>query len=211
MAETELPNFELGIGGGIAKDIPMFNLDLTINMPFTQVFTGQLNLDSEYVFNDPDYEDYAMSEFNGIGFYRMSSGRVGGGVGVLEKKARDDEFDTERTAVMHLLGAYYFQDVTLDANYQLYEDEFDGVRTLRAGAIWYPDTERSLAVYHERYDDSHGWRIEGNIQPEKYDQKLAFGAVISDREDLSFPYVGLEVTYFFDRVYSLKQRDRAFH
>lgn len=209
--QTELPNFELGIGGGLAKDMPMFNLDLTINMPINESFSAQINLDSDYVFNDPVYDDYAMSEFNGIGFYRMGDGRVGGGFGILEKKSRDDSFETDRTGVTHLLAAYFFDDVTLDAKYLAYESGFDRATSLRFGALWYPDDIRRIGVFQERYDGSTGWRIEAYVQPEKFKQKLSFGAIVRDGEDDSFPYIGIEMNYYFDRVYTLRERDRSFH
>lgn len=211
MAATELPNFELGIGGGFIEEEPMFDLDLTINMPFSQHYTGQLNLNSEYVFDDPTYEDYALSEFNAIGFYRMSAGRVGAGLGILEKKARDDEFDTKRSGVAHLLASYYFDDVTLDAQWSEYEEDIERAETGRLGVLWYPESEQRIGVYHERFADRNGWRIEAFVQPEKYDQKLAFGAIVRDEEHASIPYLGLQVNYYFDRTYTLKQRDRAYH
>lgn len=210
-ADGELPNFELALGGGIAKTEPAFNIDLTINIPITERFSSQINLDSDYVFNDTVYEDYSMSEFNAIGFYRRDDWRLGAGLGLLEKKSRDDSFTTERVGIARFLASYYWQDVTLDWQYANYNDEFDRAVSMELGAIWYPDAIRRIALYAEDQVKGTGWRLEAFIQPEKRRNQLSYGAILRTGEGDSFPYVGLEVRYFFDRTMTVKQRDRSFH
>lgn len=210
-ADTDLPNFEVALGGGIAKDEPAFNIDLTINIPISERFSTQVNLDSDYVFDDPTYEDYSTSEFNVMGFYRQESWRVGGGLGVLEKESRDDSFASDRVGIGHLMAAYYLDDLTVDWKYSNYNDDFDRAVSMALGAIWYPDENRSLALYAEDQERGTGWRVEAFFQPERFQQRVAYGAVFRDGKGAGFPYLGAELRYYFDRSFSIKERDRLFH
>lgn len=210
-ADTDLPNFEVALGGGLAKSEPAFNIDLTINMPISERFSAQVNLDSDYVFDDPIYEDYSTSEFNAMGFYRRDDWRVGAGFGILEKESRDDSFASDRVGIAHLLAAYYWDDVTIDWKYANYNDDFDRAVSMELGAIWYPEDNRSLAVYAEDQERGTGWRVEAFIQPEQHQQRVAYGAIFRNGKGSGFPYIGLELRYYFDRSFSVKERDRSFH
>ncbi|MBJ7550615.1 hypothetical protein [Marinomonas ostreistagni] len=210
-AEGELPNFELGLGGGIAKTEPAFNIDLTVNIPISKRWSSQINLDSDYIFNDTNYEDYSMSEFNAIGFYRHDNWRAGAGMGLLEKKSRDDSFPTERVGIARFLASYYWQDITLDWQYANYNDDFDRAVSMELGALWYLDDIRKVALYAEDQVRGTGWRLEAFIQPEKRRNQLAYGAILRNGKGDSYPYVGFEMRYYFDRTMPIKQRDRLYH
>ncbi|SBS26347.1 hypothetical protein MAQ5080_00495 [Marinomonas aquimarina] len=210
-ADVELPNFEVALGGGLVKSEPMFNIDLTINMPISERFSTAINLDSDYVFDDPIYEDYSTSEFNVMGFYRHDNWRIGGGFGVLEKESRDDSFAAERVGIGHAVAAYYWQEMTLDWRYANYNEDFDRAVSMELGAVWYPDDNRRLAIYAEDQERGTGWRVEAFFQPEKHRQRVAYGAIFRDGKGAGFPYLGAELRYYFDRSFSIKQRDRLFH
>lgn len=210
-AEQELPNFEVALGGGLGKDIPTFNLDFTVNIPITESLSAQVNLDSNYIFDDPEYDDYSMSEFNALGFYRFPNGRLGSGLGMLEKKSRDDKFETERKGVTHFLASYYIKDFTLDWRYAKYDGDLDRSLSLQLGVVWYPNMVRRVRLYREHYGGGDGWRLDVFTQPKEYHQQLSFGAVIRDGKGDSFPYIGAEVRYYFDRAITIKDRDRRYH
>jgi hypothetical protein len=209
-AETELPNFELALGGGIAESEPSFNIDIGINIPISERFSAQVNLNSDYVFDDPIYDDYSTSEFNAIGFYRRNDWRLGGGFGVLEKESRDESFETSRVGIGHLLAAYYFEDITLDWKFANYNEDYDRAVSMELGGIWYPDIEHRVAIFAEDQEQGTGWRIEAFTQPQKYSNQLAYGVTVRDGKGSAFPYIGLEARYYFDRSFNMKERDRAF-
>ncbi|RDL43905.1 hypothetical protein DN730_12035 [Marinomonas piezotolerans] len=210
-AERELPNFELSLGGGTAIGAELFNIDFTVNIPVLEYFSAQINLDSNYIFGDNVYGDFALSEFNGLGFVRVSEGRVGLGFGTLQKKSRSGAFETQQKPVTHLLASYYAEDVTIDWRYSSYSDTFEKFTSVKAGVIWYPDSNRRIGLYRERFDNREGWRLETFIQPEKYRQHLAVGALIRDGGSDILPYMGLELRYYFDRGLGTKARDRGYH
>lgn len=210
-ADSELPNFELIVGGGVAKTEPAFNIDLSVNIPISQRLSSQVNLNSDYIFGDTVYKDYSMSELNALGFYRKDDWRIGAGLGFIEKKSRNDSFATERVGIGHLLAAYYWDEVTLDWQFADYHEEFDRAVSSELGLLWYPDMSRRVGLYLEKQERGNGWRLESYIQPQKFHQQLAIGAIIRNGKGDAFPYLGLEMRYYFDRALTIKDRDRTFH
>lgn len=210
-AASELPNFEVALGAGVAKDEPAFNIDLRVNIPVNQRISWQINLDSDYIFDDPTFKDYSMSEFNMLGFYRKDDWRLGAGLGYLEKKSRDDSFEKDTMVVSHLLAAYYWDDLTLDWQFSGYDNDFDRAVSMETGVLWYPDMIRRIGLYIEEQERGTGWRLEGFIQPQKYNQQLAFGVIVRDGKGPGFPYLGMEARYYFDRAIKIKDRDRSYH
>lgn len=210
-AASELPNFEIALGAGVAKDEPAFNIDLTVNIPVNQRIAWQVNLDSDYIFDDPTFEDYSTSEFNTLGFYRKDNWRLGAGLGYIQKKSRDDSFSKESKFVGHLLAAYHWEDLTLDWQYSGYNNKFERAVTMEAGVLWYPDIQQRFGVYVEEQERGTGWRLEALTQPEKYNQQVAFGVIMRNGNGPGFPYIGMEMRYYFDRSITIKNRDRNFH
>ncbi len=211
LAERELPNFEIGLGGGKGIGVELFNLDFTVNIPMTSFLSSQINLDSNYVFGDPDLGDFAVSEFNGMGFIRVKEGRIGAGLGTLQLKSKSGAYETEQVEVVRGAAALYVKDVTFSWDYAKFDDDFRATTSLRAGLIWYPSERQKLALFRERYDSTEGWRLESFVQPQKYRQHLALGVVLRGGNADIFPYMGLALRYYFDRGMSFKQRERSYH
>lgn len=210
-AERELPSFEIALGGGPAIGAELFNLDFTVNIPVFSYLSTQLNLDSDYFFGDSVLGDHAVSEFNGMAFIRVKEGRIGAGLGTLQLKSKSGAFETKQVQVNRAAAAMYISDFTLDWSYAQYDEEFENATSLRAGVIWYPSDMQRVALYRERFDSEDGWRLESFVQPEKYQQRLALGAVLRGGSAEIMPYMGVELRYFFDRGMSFKERERSYH
>ncbi|MEL0623369.1 hypothetical protein V6238_09725 [Marinomonas arenicola] len=208
-ADDESPNFELGLGGGLLNSEALFNLDVVLNIPLTDVYSTQVLLNSNYLMTGHSEDSFAQSELASNWFARNEYGRLGVGIGISELKPKDDNKETDRSVVGRAMADAFWDAVTLTGNYTSYDSTLNNLSSTRVGMSYYLNDDQRISVYRERYNDESAWRLETYYQPEKYRQLASLGVIVRSGEDND--YLGVVARYYFDTAVSLKERERRYH
>ncbi|ADZ92246.1 hypothetical protein [Marinomonas mediterranea] len=208
--ELALPNFEAGVGVGGASNANAYDLDLTINIPLPYYMSGQLLLDSDFISGDGPLGSYSQSEFSGLVYVRNQNGRLGFGLGQKQNKPRDSRRSSESTVIGRATAAFYIGNFTVSTMYINYDSDLDNASSSESGFTYFPTEHRSVSLFREVFDNEEAWRIE---MASKYDKEglSSIRLIARDGSSEDSFYLALQYRYYFDRSYTLKERNRLFY
>ena len=207
--DTRLPNFEVGASTGLLSSEQFYGLDVTINMPVTDMITTQFLVNSDYFVANSSKDDYSQSEVVGNAFLRSNAGRVGAGLGYKERKPGDEALAKESSTALSFYGDLYFGDFTVGLSETEYEEEIDTFSGQTISLAYYLDPNRQMFLRKEKMNRNDIMVVGVNLQPEKFSNHASINLSF-ETGDEHF-YIGLGISYFFDTAITLKQRDRNYH
>lgn len=208
-AEKEPVNFELGLGYGLLDQKSLLNIDAKVNMPLGEHTSTQVYLNSNYLITGSDKDTYALSELASNWFLFNDYGRIGAGLGVTELAPKDESIEGEREVTGRLMADVFLEDFSFMGQYVSADRSLSNLTSSRIGMSYYLDDTRRISLYKERFDDKDVWRLEHYFQPDSLEQLASVGLIARKNDDLS--YFGVAIEYYFDRVFTLKDKDRAYH
>lgn len=208
-ADPSIPNFEVALGSGLLDSKPLFNIDFLVNIPLNQTFSTQVLLNSNYQITGSSEDSFAQSEFASNWFASNKIGRLGVGLGISEFQPKDDNQESERSAVGRVMADAFFDKLTLTGNYTTYDRTLSNTTATKVGLDYYLTDDKRLSFYRERFNGDGGWRGELFWSPEKYERKGSFG-IIARQANLG-DYLGFIARYYFDSRMSLIERERRYH
>ncbi|MEO9655037.1 hypothetical protein [Marinomonas sp.] len=208
-AEQDPVNFELGLGYGLLDQKSLLNIDAKVNMPLGEYSSTQVYLNSNYLITGSDKDTYALSELASNWFLFNDYGRIGAGLGVTELVPKDASQESEREVTGRLMVDAFLENFSFMGQYVSADRSLSNLTSSRIGMSYYLDDTRRVSLYKERFDDKDVWRLEHYFQPDSLEQLASVGLIARKNNDLS--YFGVAIEYYFDRVFTLKDKDRAYH